>query len=226
MKKFILSALMCTLAVATYAATFTHPGWRSTDVSKLDAMYIVAKENKHTIDASTMAYLKKFIEVGVPTTFDAYKKLIEDAVDATAKDMGITDTKQIADEKARRVVQSAYCSSEFTNEAFQLCLKEMENGNALCEQYIIHFLLKRDIKITPNDKYAIIKNWCMKFDEMSVVKRAIDAIIAVSNFTDIDDATLKADFKKLNRRYSAKLIENKEAYEPIVAKIRTILETL
>ena len=226
MKKFILSALMCTLAVATYAATFVHPGWKCTDVSKLDTMYAIAKEAKDFNNASIMACLKKFAEVGVPTTFDAYKKLIEDAVDVTAKDMGITDAKQITDEKTRCVVQSAYCRSEFTIEAYQFCLKEIKNGDIWCKRYTIHFVLYRDIEITANDKYTIIKNWCMEFDEINLNKQAIDAMVAVSNFTDIDDATLKADFKKLNRKYSAKLIENKEKYEPIVAKIRTILETL
>ena len=61
---------------------------------------------------------------------------------------------------------------------------------------------------------------------VSLIPKMIDAIVKNSITANIDPATLKKDFQNLNRIYSINLIKNKEKYEPIVAKIRTILETL
>ena len=56
MKKLVLSALMCTIAVAAFAADFSHPGWKIADASKYDAMYGVAISQKNFSNAVCMAY--------------------------------------------------------------------------------------------------------------------------------------------------------------------------
>jgi len=55
------------------------------------------------------------------------------------------------------------------------------------------------------------------------VARMIDKIIDLApGLTGID---VKADLQKLNRKYSKNLLKNKAKWEPIIAKIRTTLET-
>ena len=41
----------------------------------------------------------------------------------------------------------------------------------------------------------------------------------------IDEKTVKADLKKLNRLFSPKLLKDKAAWEPVIAMIRTALDT-
>jgi hypothetical protein len=86
--------------------------------------------------------------------------------------------------------------------------------------------MSKNIQITAKERYVLLKNWAMNNDIVNLNQKAIDAMIEAANDCDIEEAVLKADLKKLNRKYSAKLIKNKEKYEPVVAKIRTILETL
>ena len=40
-----------------------------------------------------------------------------------------------------------------------------------------------------------------------------------------DETTVKSDLKKLNRAFSPNLVKDKESWEPVVATIRTALET-
>ncbi len=55
------------------------------------------------------------------------------------------------------------------------------------------------------------------------------AMLAVENLTkaaaSIDEKTVKADLKKLNRLFSPKLLKDKAAWEPVIAMIRTALDT-
>lgn len=220
MKKLIISALICTLAVAAFAADFSHPGWKVNDASKYDAMYQVAISQKHFPNAVAMAYLADFIKNGVPATFEEYKAVIAKNVDNVAKVLNITDKKLIEETKNSAIYQSCYCRAEFLKEGYAFCIKyDM--------WYSGYFLMRGAATGLNNDElYMACKNWLMKFDSNEVNARLVRIMIDASLESNIDNATLKADLQKLNRKFSVKLIKDKAKYEPIVAEIRTVLETL
>lgn len=56
-----------------------------------------------------------------------------------------------------------------------------------------------------------------------MAKRVIDSLLRIA--PGIDEAKVKTSLKKLNRLYSPYLIKDKAAWEPVVATIRTALET-
>ena len=56
-----------------------------------------------------------------------------------------------------------------------------------------------------------------------MVKRAINKMVDVSINANV--TTGKEDFQRLNRKYSKNLLKDKATWEPIVALIRTTLDT-
>ena len=221
MKKLVLSALMCTLAVAAFATDFSHPGWKIADASKYDAMYEVAISQKNFSSAVCMAYLADFTKNGVPATFEEYKAVIAKNVDSVAKVLNITDKELIEKTKNQAICQSCYCRAEFQKEGYASCIEYNL-------PFYSGFFLTRATAIGLNNDelYVACRNWLMKFDYDSVNKHLVKIMINASLESNIDNATLKADLQKLNRKFSVKLIKNKAQYEPIVAEIRTVLETL
>lgn len=55
------------------------------------------------------------------------------------------------------------------------------------------------------------------------VRSAVDALIKLAPM--VDEAKAKTTLKKLNRLYSPRLIKDKASWEPVVAMIRTALDT-
>ena len=72
----------------------------------------------------------------------------------------------------------------------------------------------------------MLNNPILQVEQATIIGKCLSMAIKISIPAGIDNATMKKDFQNLNRTYSIGLIENKAKYEPIVAKIRTILETL
>lgn len=210
---------MCTLAVAAFAVDF--PGWKPKDASTVQPYYEEAVKNKNFHGVSTALYLMDFAKNGVPTTFDAYKAMIEKNVDIAAKTLGITDETMIKGVKASTITQSACCRNEFCKEAY---VYGMANNR---EEYCMYFMLHRNVGMDDAQVYKTCKDMLMTKNLNSrYASTALDKMIESSLKADIDNATLKADLQKLNRKFSLMLIKDKAKWEPIVAKIRTTLETL
>ena len=102
--------------------------------------------------------------------------------------------------------------------------------NALIEQgvyggVVIEFCRSEKSPLTAEEKYnTLYKYLTLKDLTPSVITvRAADAFIAHCAY--VDEAKAKKDLKTINRVISPRLISDKEKWEPIVAKIRTALET-
>ena len=90
---------------------------------------------------------------------------------------------------------------------------------------IINFCNSEKSPLTTEEKYnALYKYLTLKDLTPSIdVMKATDAFIAHCAY--VDEAKAKKDLKTINRVISPRLISDKEKWEPIVAKIRTALET-
>lgn len=97
-------------------------------------------------------------------------------------------------------------------------------------------------KGTKNDLINFIAFYSpdLGLDEAELYKRSVDLALSVELSTKNalrlvrqivrlapgqDETTVKSDLKKLNRAFSPNLVKDKESWEPVVATIRTALET-
>ena len=60
----------------------------------------------------------------------------------------------------------------------------------------------------------------------TLARQAIDALLNAAVMVDgTDGINVKSDLQRLNRKFSKNLLDNKAAWEPVIAKLRTTLET-
>lgn len=93
-------------------------------------------------------------------------------------------------------------------------------------QYLLPFFVWYDSRLGLDDEEIYTQTLKVLTECDLSAKRAM---LAVENLTkaaaSIDEKTVKADLKKLNRLFSPKLLKDKTAWEPVVAMIRTALDT-
>lgn len=225
MKKFIPIIVICMATVCSFAAeTYKFPGWKSTNIADLDKQISICEANKNVHSMAVCLVIKDFAQNGVPTTFDAYKAVIEKHVKYVIGKNGITDQATIERELNWAIQQIPLCRNEFLGEAYAYAQK-------VNDRYLISYIISTKVNIEPSVRYQKLVEYLTKtYDNQHVVERYtcefIDIAIKASVDGNVDNTTVKKDFQKLNRLYSSGLIKNKEIYEPVVAKIRTILETL
>ena len=202
-KLFILFAFL--FAISTFAATFTFPGWKCTDVAKIDAA-IAAAPNSWT--KASLKCIKQYIQTP-PATFEDVVKVSE----TFAKDVPERHRLSIPKQYAR-------CArKDFLKAAFVW-------AKANPSSYDIHFYLTdaAELGLSDNDIYKGIYSNLMEYKyHVSVVKRAIHKLVDVSVTANV--TTGKTDFQKLNRKYSKNLPTDRTTWEPVVAMIRTTIDT-
>lgn len=201
-KLFILFAFL--FAVSTFAA-YTFPGWKCTDVAKIDAA-IAAAPNAWT--KASLKCIKQNIQTP-PATFEEVVKVSE----AFAKDVPerhrLSIPKQYARCARKDLIKAAFIWSK-----------------ANPSNYDIHFYLTDDdvLGLSDAEVYKGIFSNLMTYNyHVSVVKRAINKLVDVSINANV--TTGKEDLQRLNRKYSKNLLKDKATWEPIVALIRTTLDT-
>ena len=233
MKKLIPIIAICMATVCSFAAeTYKFPGWKSTNIANLDKQIEIltnlpTHSLQHFKNLAIMMTIKDFAQNGVPATFEAYKAVYDKNVGLAAEK--ISDKKELWIELTKNnLCQLALCRKEFLKEAFEFTLATDPSKN---EDYIIHYYCTEDVPMEPTVRYQklidlMLNNTTLQTTQYTKVGKYLNMVIKISIPAGIDNATMKKDFQNLNRVYSIKLIENKAKYEPIVAKIRTILETL
>ena len=202
-KLFILFAFL--FAVSTFAATFTFPGWKCTDVAKIDAA-IAAAPNAWT--KASLKCIKQYIQTP-PATFEDVVKVSETFAKDVPERHRLSIPKQYARCARRDLIKAAFIWSK-----------------ANPSNYDIHFYLTDDnvLNLSAVEVYKGIYNNLMTYNyHVSVVKRAINKMVDVSINASV--TTGKEDFQRLNRKYSKNLLKDKATWKPIVALIRTTLDT-
>lgn len=85
---------------------------------------------------------------------------------------------------------------------------------------------KKELGLSVEQEVEVLNNYLLSDYVKKNPARALAGVKYYTNvITDIDPAKAKAGLNKLNRTYSPYLIEDKTAWEPVVALIRTALET-
>lgn len=214
MKK-IFAIMICTLTAASaFAAEFVFPGWKCTDVDRIDAAMAAADTLHRKVEMQILRVLAE----QPPATFDALRAAVEqtvDKVDAPSADAGakalwkVTWTKQFAYNRMEFFPETlAYCKDHPSSYDLFIALRGQRYGMSNTEIYtgLTTCLIKYP------DTYTV-----------SVVREAVKKMVAAAVTAEVK--TQKADLEKLNRIYSIKAIENPSGWTPVVSMIRTAMAT-
>ena len=202
MKKLVIT-LAIIAAVAVHAAEFHFPGWGCTDVTMLQQQLELAPtEEWKMITAVVLACAQN-----TPADFAAACTVIDNAV--TALKPEATDA-----EKLWRKKQYAYFTGQFKADLIAYC-------QANPSEYDLHVAMQDKTEWG----YQTVADCLLKYQYRP--KYAIDAVNYLNKQAialDKDDAEVLDLLKKLNRIFSARLIEDKEVWGGVVAQIRTVME--
>jgi len=214
MKKLLIAALASLVTIAgAYAQSADEK-----DVAKLTAKLAETKAENwwQTGELQVKIALAK---LGTPKTFAEFKAAVQAGADAVKTFPSDVSKQNFVDDqiagKGRwwykcALMKDAYAYVKTLNKPS--CLR--------------HFVIWYDSRLglAEEDLYAQTMTVVTKCSLSSVAAmRAVSQIVKLGAV--MDEATIKADLKKLNRLYSPYLIKDKAAWEPVVATIRTALET-
>ncbi len=208
MKKLVLTLAIMAMATMTAIAqeqTFKFPGWGCTDLIVLQQQLDLAPAEYNKI---SIAILIDFAQNGTPETIEAAFTRIDGVISTLYPnyplDAKINFVKQWA--KATKVDATTikqYCASNPSSYDLHIAIADTTEWGY---QTMANCLLKHRY----NANYTI---------------RAIDYLNRQAIALGKTDAEVLDLLKKLNRVFSAKLIEDKEAWGGVVAQIRTLMET-
>lgn len=209
MKKiFFLFVLLFVVfsAFSVTAADWTFPGWKCTDAVKLQSALDTAQQ---PYQKAMCAILLKQAQTP-PANFAA----LAAQIDEVGVTHALTPTQVIGFKK-----QFPYCQNQFIEDAWTFC-------KANPTSYDLYYLNRDGSKLgyTSAQLYAILLDKLLTENyNASLTKSAVGKLIDLAVAADI--ATAKADLQKLNRKLSKNLLVDKTAWEPVIAQIRTTIET-
>lgn len=211
MKK-LFALLLTFAAVALFAADYQFPGWKCTDQAKLTAAAAAAPSEWE----KTLIVILQKLATNPVSNFEQLCKIIDEEVNASE----ITDKNSAFIEFKK---QFPYCRNEFIKEAWEFCKK---NPSAY-DFYFVAYKAEQ-LNLTELQRYLSIRDLLFKYNtaDASHVRELIDSLLDVAVASDgVDGISVKEDLQKLNRKFSKHLLDDKAAWEPVIAKIRTTLET-
>ena len=103
------------------------------------------------------------------------------------------------------------------------------NGNTAAQEALYVKLTSENDKLTVafalNDASKLI-DICLKISDKQDAKM-IEKILTVLNSVDADfrEADMKKALKNINKKYTTKLYEDRDTWEPILSKVRAMLDT-
>lgn len=213
MKKIFAVSLFAALALSAFAAEseYKFPGFLCKDAAKFAASAAIAPK----LDIKCRdTVLQRMIQQPV-NSFAEFAALVDSVVDELKGD---ADPVKVASLKILLKKQVPYVKVIWLADAWKFC---QANPSA----YDVYYVTARakDIGMTDAQVYAWLKNYLLSSRYPQKVELIIDKLIDLApGLTGID---AKADFQKLNRKFSKNLLKDKQKWEPIIAKIRTTLET-
>ena len=213
MKKFFAISLFATLALSAFSADYTFPGWRCNDPAKFQES-IAAATNLSIKCRDTILLL--MIQKPVKS-FAEFCTLVDSTVDELK---GNADPQKVAALKIGLKKQIPCIKRLWIADAWKFC----QANQSYYDVYYV-CLESNAIGMTDAQAYVWLMDWLLRSQRNSpeIISRSIDKIIDIApGLTGID---VKADLQKLNRKFSKDLLKNKAKWEPIIAKIRTTLET-
>lgn len=210
MKKFF-ALLFLSISAVTFAADYTFPGWKCTDKAKITAAIAAAPDDGIKLRDSILLQLAET----PPNTYAELCAIVDKTIDAS--DVKAKDYHKIAFKK-----QFPYCRNEFIVEAWEFCKKNPSDYDF----YYVAYRTKQ-LNFTDLQVYAYMRDYLFKNSpNATLARQAIDALLNAAVMVDgTDGINVKSDLQRLNRKFSKNLLDNKAAWEPVIAKLRTTLET-
>lgn len=210
MKKFF-ALLFLSISAVTFAADYTFPGWKCTDKAKITAAIAAAPDDGIKLRDSILLQLAET----PPNTYAELCAIVDKTIDAS--DVKAKDYHKIAFKK-----QFPYCRNEFIVEAWEFCKKNPSDYDF----YYVAYRTKQ-LNFTDLQVYAYMRDYLFKNSPPAALTRqAIDVLLNAAVMVDgTDGINVKSDLQRLNRKFSKNLLDNKAAWEPVIAKLRTTLET-
>ena len=212
MKKIFTVSLFAALILSAFA-DYTFPGFTCKDPAVYAAS--AAKTNKPVVKCRDLV-LKRMLEKPV-TSFAEFGA----AVDAVIDENKASFAKEGEIAFARRFIR------KHLGTQMKLYPKELWT---YCKQnpgwYDFVFVLTCYKSVMSDaEAYAWVRDRILqqKKPDPKQTKRAVAFLIEIG--PTLSNADVKADLQKLNRIYSTKLLDDKAKWEPVVALIRTALET-
>ena len=210
MKKFF-ALLFLSISAVTFAADYTFPGWKCTDKAKITAAIAAAPDDGIKLRDSILLQLAET----PPNTYAELCAIVDKTIDAS--DVKAKDYHKIAFKK-----QFPYCRNEFVVEAWEFCKKHPSSYDF----YYVAYKAKQ-LNFTDLQVYAYMRDYLFKNSpHAALTRQAIDVLLNAAVMVDgTDGINVKSDLQRLNRKFSKNLLDNKAAWEPVIAKLRTTLET-
>lgn len=211
MKKFFALLSIAFAAVTLSAADYTFPGWKCTDKAKITAAIAAAPDDGIKLRDSILLQLAET----PPNTYAELCAIVDKAVDAS--EITTKDYYKIQYKK-----QFPFCRNEFIAEAWEFCKKNPSDYDF----YYVAYQTKQ-LNFTDLQVYAYMRDYLFKNSpNATLARQAIDALLNAAVMVDgTDGINVKSDLQRLNRKFSKNLLDNKAAWEPVIAKLRTTLET-
>lgn len=219
MKKFALILTLVIVTVVSFAAEYKHPGWFCEDNVLINTQYQIAKEAGDVDKQITCLVLMKFNE-GKIKTFVELKDVVATVVkEVNGKEKKSTNWKTIF------FIKRFSCSRrQFLTEVWNYCKANPSNFDA-------YFMLDfENNEICSNEEryvflvnYLINTNFANSGPIVQLVKQCVEKVIDLGVIVNV--TSQKADLQKINRKFSKNLLKDKTAWEPVIAMVRTALET-
>ena len=211
MKKFFALLSIAFAAVTLSAADYTFPGWKCTDKAKITAAIAAAPDDGIKLRDSILLQLAET----PPNTYAELCAIVDKTIDAS--DVKAKDYHKIAFKK-----QFPYCRNEFIVEAWEFCKKNPSDYDF----YYVAYKAKQ-LNFTDLQVYAYMRDYLLQNSpNATLARQAIDVLLNAAVMVDgTDGINVKSDLQRLNRKFSKNLLDNKAAWEPVIAKLRTTLET-
>ena len=214
MFKTIAIIILCAGAFAS-AADYVFPGWGSTDAAAFEAQIPNADSPMRKVLCASLAEFCR----NKPADFAAMKATIEGVITQQVPDASenfkLYLVKLIALNRGQ-----AYKDDTYIRDAWAYCLAHPSTADA-------DFLTLPSDRLGTTEAIKIARTWELlaegkaQPDTIAWLLRTYVQYLPASGLS-AQDAYER--LTTLNRVYTPKLIENKAAWEPIVAQIRTVME--
>jgi hypothetical protein len=214
MFKTIAIIILCTVAFAS-AADYVFPGWGSTDAAAFEAQIPNADSPMRKVLCASLAEFCR----NKPADFAAMKATIEGVIDQLVptadEDFKLGRVKMMA-----LGIGQAYKDDTYIRDAWAYCL-----ANPSTIDY--EFLMLPADRLGTTEAIKIARTWELLAEGKAPsahIKRLLRAYVRYLPASGLSSQDAYERLTTLNRVYTPKLIENKAAWEPIVAQIRTVME--
>ena len=214
MFKTIAIIILCA-GVFTSAAEYVFPGWNATEPAAFEAQLPNADSFTNKVICASLAEFCR----NKPADFAAMKATIEGVIDQLVptadENFKLWLVKMIALGRGQ-----AYKDDTYIRDAWAYCLAHPSTTDA-------EFLMLPADRLGTTEAIKIARTWELLAEgkvDPAIITRLLRAYVQYLPASGLSSQDAYERLTTLNRVYTPKLIENKAAWEPIVAQIRTVME--